>query len=69
MGRTSSKDIFDLKNEWLDQIRLSENLKLDQDKRRSFLALNGLGSPFEQRKREKEALLKALKASGKWDEL
>jgi hypothetical protein len=67
MGRTASKDIFDLQNEWLDHQRLAENLILDRDKRRSFLSLNGLGSPFEQRKREKMELLKALKASGKWD--
>jgi hypothetical protein len=69
MGRTSSKDIFDLRDERLDQLRLLENLRLDRDKRRSFLALNGLGSPFQQRKKEKEELLKALKASGEWGRL
>ena len=67
MGRTPTKDIFDLQDEWLDQQELSKNLTLDKDKRRSYLNINGLGSPFEARKREKEVLLKSLKDSGRWD--
>jgi len=67
MGRTSAKDIYDLQDIWLDMVQLQDNLKLDLDKRRSYLALNGLGSPFEERRKEKTALLKALKASGRWD--
>jgi hypothetical protein len=67
MGRTSAKDVFDVRDLWLDLVQLQDNLKLDRDKRRSYLAINGLGSPFEERRKEKVLLLKALKASGRWD--